>query len=32
MLGVSVAQGGIELASELVTRGIFKGAGKVGWC
>ena len=29
MLGVSVAQGGIELASELVTRGIFKGAGKV---
>jgi len=29
MLSVSVAQGGIELASELVTRGIFKGAGKV---
>jgi hypothetical protein len=29
MLGVSVAQGGIELASELVTRSIFKGAGRV---
>ena len=29
MLGVSTVQGGIELASELVTRGIFKGVGKV---
>ena len=29
MMGVSVVQGGIELASELVTRGIFKGVGKI---
>jgi len=29
MLGVSVVQGGVELASELVTKGIFKGVGKI---
>ena len=29
MLGVSAVQGGIELASELVTRGIFKGVGSM---
>jgi len=29
MLGVSTVQGGIELASELVTRGIFKGVGSM---
>jgi hypothetical protein len=29
MLGVSAVQGGIELASELVTKGIFKGVGSM---
>jgi hypothetical protein len=29
MMGVSVVQGGIELASEVVTKGIFKGVGKM---
>ena len=29
MLSVSTVQGGIELASELVTRGIFKGVGSM---
>jgi len=29
MMATSLAQGGIELGSELVTRGIFKGVGKM---
>jgi len=29
MMAVSTVQGGIELASEVVTRGIFKGVGKM---